>query len=127
MNSQNNEIQKIKFNKLNIIPNNQINQEFNIEKDLELKEIFESNKFNTFESNKINTFESNKINTFEPSNIMNMAELELMVNSLPIINENIRSNINLSIALFKKINNFDHNNIHNIVNEKSNNSFTKKK
>ena len=119
MNSQNNEIQKIKFNKLNIIPNNQINQEFNIEKDLELKEIFESNKFNTFESN--------KINTFEPSNIMNMAELELMVNSLPIINENIRSNINLSIALFKKINNFDHNNIHNIVNEKSNNSFTKKK
>ena len=51
--------------------------------------------------------ELNKIqdNIKHTSNI----ELEKMI----LINDNIRNNINLSIAIYKKLNNFNHYNIHN--------------
>ena len=51
----------------------------------------------------------------------NISELDKMINSLPFINDNLRSNITLSIELYKKLNNFDYNYIHNYFNEISNN------
>ena len=45
-------------------------------------------------------------------------ELNMMLNSFPIINDNIRANIKLSVEIYKKINNFDINYVHNCIDEK---------
>ena len=44
---------------------------------------------------------------------------EILVESLPMLNNDIRRNIKLSIAIFKKLNNFEHNYIHDFFNDKT--------
>jgi hypothetical protein len=44
-------------------------------------------------------------------------EIDNMIKALPLINNNIRSNINLSIQIYKELNNFDRNYIHSIIND----------
>jgi|LakMenEpi03Aug12_release.lakeMendotaPanAssembly.Ray.scaffolds.fasta_scaffold631001_2 hypothetical protein len=39
--------------------------------------------------------------------------------SMYIFNDNLRKNIRLSLAIYKKINNFEHNYIHKIFNDKT--------
>ena len=38
--------------------------------------------------------------------------------SMLIFNDNLRSNIKLSLSIYKKLNNFEHNYIHKIINDK---------
>jgi hypothetical protein len=45
--------------------------------------------------------------------------MDMITNSLPFINDNIRANIKLSIEIYKKINNFDINYIHSTIESKS--------
>ena len=45
-----------------------------------------------------------------------------MLNSFPIINDSLRANIILSIEIYKKINNFEMNYVHGIINEKQKNN-----
>ena len=56
----------------------------------------------------INIDNISKINNI---NINNKNE-EINLDSLVLINNNLRANILLSLAIFKNINNFDHNYIH---------------
>jgi hypothetical protein len=49
-------------------------------------------------------------------------DTDAMINNLYMLNNSIRANIGLSLAIYKKINNFDHNYIHNYANQKSKNS-----
>lgn len=66
----------------------------------------------------INNSEFDKELRFQKNNITpSKNDIDNMIESLPIINENIRNNIEISLAIFKKINNFDHYYIHN-YNEK---------
>jgi hypothetical protein len=39
--------------------------------------------------------------------------------SMIILNDNLRKNIKLSLIIYKKLNNFEHNYIRNILNDKS--------
>lgn len=39
--------------------------------------------------------------------------------SMIIFNDNLRKNIKLSLLIYKKLNNFEHNYIHNFFNDKS--------
>jgi len=95
-----------------VVDTNEHKNNFDIYKDFELRELIEKNdKSKTNKTNDIDLLDSDK-----------EKEYETMIFSLPIINDSIRSNINLSITLFKKINNFDHNYIHSLINEKSNNT-----
>lgn len=102
--SNNNEFEKT--NKLNNLQ--QLSTDFDFYKDFELKEMLESKELES--NNSINYLESEKND-----------ELNNMINSLPLINDNIRENINLSIEIYKKLNNFDHKYIHKIINEKLSN------
>lgn len=103
--SNNNE--SIKYNNPNNSEINQILNNFDFYKDFELKD-----KLNSEET--LNS--SNQFNPLESEN-----ELNNIISSLPLINDNIRTNINLSIEIYKKLNNFDHKYIHNIINEKFSN------
>ena len=47
----------------------------------------------------------------------NTDETTMMLDSFPIINENLRTNILLSIEIYKKIIDFDINYVHNILKE----------
>jgi len=60
----------------------------------------------------------NSKNKTETTNNINENENENMndninkIETILLINDNIRKNIKLSLAIFKKLNNFDHNYIH---------------
>ena len=76
----------------------QIKPQFDFYKDFEMRELLEKNT----ESNLNN--ESKEI------------DIEMMLNSFPIINDNLRANIKLSVEIYKKINNFDINYVHDVIN-----------
>ena len=46
-------------------------------------------------------------------------EISKSFQSLIIFNDNLRKNIKLSLLIYKKLNNFEHNYIHTILNDKS--------
>lgn len=71
----------------------------NIHKDFELREILE------------------KKNNYQSSD-----QMDNIVQTLPFMNDNIRANIMLGVEIYKQLNNFDHNYIHKVINEKSKNS-----
>lgn len=79
---------------------NQIKPQFDFYKDFEMREIIENN-------------------LPKKESELDTKEIDLMLNSFPLINDNIRANIQLSIEIYKKINNFDVNYIHEVINEKS--------
>jgi hypothetical protein len=59
----------------------------------------------------------------------NYAMDEQTINSFQqmiIFNDNLRKNIKLSLLIYKKINNFDHNYIHELFNDKSTNKLNEK-
>lgn len=53
---------------------------------------------------------------------INTEQIDDMIRTLPFMNDNIRTNIKLSVEIYKQLNNFDHNYIHEVINEKSKNS-----
>jgi hypothetical protein len=92
-----NEFEKIEsINKLN---SSQIRPQYDFYKDFEMKENIEKK-------------------LVQNNSTQDIDELNMMLNLFPIINDNIRSNIQLSVDIYKKINNFDINYVHNCINEK---------
>ena len=61
----------------------------------------------------------------QPANMVNPnlnnedKEIDMMLNSFPIINDNLRANILLSVEIYKKINNFEMTYVHEIIDEKT--------
>ena len=100
-----NEFERIES--INKLQPNQLSTQFDIYKDFEMRELFEKKDIKN--NNQSNTNTNTNTNT----------EMDTMINSLPYINDNIRSNINFSVEIYKKIKNFDYNYIHSIINEKS--------
>ena len=49
-------------------------------------------------------------------------QINNMIQTLPFMDDNIRTNIKLGIEIYKQLNNFDRNYIHEVINEKSKNS-----
>lgn len=106
MNSQNS-------NNIDQLQSQQIN--FDINKAFAQRELIEKlNSTDELENNKQIQLENNKQ--------IQLEDLEKMISSLPLINSNIRSNIQFSLEIYKKLNNFERNYIHSILNEKSKNS-----
>lgn len=105
-------------NDLNSLQPNQLSMHFDFDKDFELREIFDANS--EIEHNEQIEQIGNGQENYETFINSKSAELEKMIYSLPYINDNIRSNISLSIEIYKKLNNFDYNYIHEIINEFSN-------
>jgi len=93
--------------------NNQINSlqqgHIDFNKDFELRDMLDIQS--DIEPNLQNTNNLSDIDIRKP----NSTELENIVNNLPFINDSIRSNITLSIEIYKKLNNFDYNYIHGII------------
>ncbi len=83
----------------------QIKPQFDFYKDFEMRELLEKN------SPESNSNLNNK--EYEEK------EIEMMLGSFPIINDNLRANILLSVEIYKKINNFEMTYVHEIVNEKT--------
>jgi len=93
-----NEFEKIEsINKTQVQP---IKPQFDFYKDFEMRELLEKN---STESN-LNNDDKNK-------------EIDMMLNSFPLINDNLRANILLSVEIYKKINNFEMTYVHKIINE----------
>ena len=63
--------------------------------------------------------EKNTTNTTNTTNIPNTNddELNMILNSFPAINNNLRTNILLSIEIYKKIKNFDVEYVHGVIND----------
>lgn len=104
------------FDKIESIANTNINTEvsqikpqFDFYKDFEMRELLEKN---SPESN--SNFNSN-FNSKEDEE----KEIEMMLSSFPIINNNLRENILLSVEIYKKINNFEMTYVHEIINKKT--------
>lgn len=53
---------------------------------------------------------------------LTVEQMDDMIRTLPYMNDNIRANIKLGIEIYKQLNNFDRNYIHEVINEKSKNS-----
>ena len=106
-----NEFEKIET--IDKINQNQIKPQFDFYKDFEMRENLEKDLEKTNTNLNTNSINDENINE-------NINEMNMMLNSFPIINENIRANIQLSVEIYKKINNFEINYIHNIINEKTN-------
>jgi hypothetical protein len=110
----------------NILQPNQLSAQFDFYKDFELREMMgvsdmepnlKPNTDSNIESNIQSQINLNDVGEHIPKS----ADLENMINSLPYINDNLRSNIILSMELYKKLNNFDHNYIHEYFNGLSDN------
>jgi hypothetical protein len=63
-----------------------------------------------------NILQGSKINN---SNTLMDKDMSNSFQSLMIFNDNLRKNIKLSLSIYKKLNNFNHNYIHNFFNDKS--------
>jgi len=67
-----------------------------------------------------NTFEKTESNNnIQGGEINDIYKMNEMVSTLPLMNDNIRTNIKLGIEIYKQLKNFDRNYIHSIINEKS--------
>ena len=88
-------------------------------KNIENKDKFiNSNVRNVNEFDIYNDFKMREmINSDNENNLPNENNEELILENLILVNDNLRSNIELSLAIFKKLNNFEHNYIHNFINE----------
>lgn len=82
----------------------------NVYRDFELRETLEKTK----------THHSNDPSQSEEQ--ITIEQMDNMIRTLPFMNDNIRANIKLGIEIYKQLNNFDHNYIHGVINEKSKNS-----
>ena len=76
---------------------NKINPQFDFYKDFEIKDLLLKENPNVSKNN--------------------TDETTMMLDSFPIINENLRTNILLSIEIYKKIIDFDINYVHNMLKE----------
>ncbi len=81
---------------------------FDINKAFELR--------NTFENTNTNSYEINGTHTTE---LGQSDQLNGIIRTLPLMNDNIRTNIKLSIEIYKQLNNFDRYYIHSVINENS--------
>lgn len=82
----------------------------NIYRDFELRETLEKTK------------SSNSNELAQSQEQITVEQMDDMIRTLPFMNDNIRANIKLGIEIYKQLNNFDHNYIHGVINEKSKNS-----
>ena len=118
-----NEFERIES--LNKLQSNQFSPQFDIYKDFEMRELLDKS-INTNTNTDLNQ-SNHDLNQSNPNtnpninsaNSDNQANMEMISNSLPFINDNIRANIKFSIEIYKKINNFDFNYIHSIIESKS--------
>ena len=94
--------------------------QFDITKDFELRETIEKNKLShpdsKFETYTMDLEHLPSSNQYEYNHI---EQIDNVVRTLPLINDNIRTNIKLGIEIYKQLNNFDRNYIHTVINEKS--------
>ena len=88
--------------------------QFDISKDFELRETIEKTK-----SSNIDNFNNFENLTPKQLGTEHIEQMDNMVRTLPFINDNIRTNIKLGIEIYKQLNNFDRNYIHQIINENS--------
>lgn len=85
----------------------------NVYRDFELRETLEKTKSSN----------SNELaQSTQSTEQITVEQMDNMIRTLPYMNDNIRSNIKLGIEIYKQLNNFDHNYIHGVINEKSKNS-----
>jgi hypothetical protein len=84
--------------------NEQFNTNFDFYKDFEMREFIEE------KSGKIEESSLDKTNLNNEDK-----QIEMMLESFPIINDNLRANILLGVEIYKKINNFEINYVHNII------------
>ena len=84
--------------------NEQSNTNFDFYKDFEMREFIEE------KSGKIEESSLDKTNLNNED-----TQIEMMLESFPIINDNLRANILLGVEIYKKINNFEINYVHNII------------
>lgn len=82
---------------INIYDSENIEPQFDFYKDFEIKESIQKNKSNS----------KNEHNN----------ELNIIINSFPTINDNLRTNILFSVEIYKKIKNFDIDYIHDVINK----------
>lgn len=87
----------------------------NVYRDFELKETLEKTK--NSHSNELQLPQSS-----QTEEQITIEQMDNMIRTLPYMNDNIRANIKLGIEIYKQLNNFDHNYIHEVINEKSKNS-----
>ena len=85
----------------------------NIYRDFELRETLVKTK--TPHSNELTQ-------SYKSEEQINIEQMDNMIRTLPYMNDNIRANIKLGIEIYKQLNNFDRNYIHEVINEKSKNS-----
>ena len=85
----------------------------NVYRDFELRETLEKTK--ALHSNEL-------IQSSQSDEQITIEQMDNMIRTLPYMNDNIRANIKLGIEIYKQLNNFDHNYIHEVINEKSKNS-----
>ena len=93
-----NEFEKIES--VNKLSSNNFEPQYDFYKDFEMRENIEKNEVQNNSNQDID-------------------ELNMMLNSFPIINDNIRANIQLSVEIYKKINNFDIKYVHNSIDLKN--------
>ena len=83
--------------------------QFDISRDFELRDILDKTK----------NSDTNKENLNSITGLPDPSQMEQMIRTLPIINDTIRADIKLSVEIYKKLNNFDRNYIHSVINENS--------
>lgn len=86
----------------------------NIYRDFELRE--------TLEKTKTPPHSNELTQSTKSEEQINIEQIDNMIRTLPYMNDNIRANIKLGIEIYKQLNNFDRNYIHEVINEKSKNS-----
>lgn len=86
-----------------------IKPQFDVYKDFEMRELLDDNTSSIDLNVQINSS-----NTKNEDN-----QMDMILKSFPVLNDNLRANILLSIEIYKKINNFDSKYIHEFINSKS--------
>jgi hypothetical protein len=94
---------------------NQFVPTFDIEKDFEMRKIFENSQTKQ-------NLETKTINSEQDIS----TQMDMMIQTLPYMNDNIRANIKFGIEIYKTLNNFDRNYIHKVINELPNKELSKK-
>jgi hypothetical protein len=85
----------------------------NVYKHFELRDILEKTKTSQSEE---------PVQLAQSTEQLTVEQMDDMIRTLPYMNDNIRANIKLGIEIYKQLNNFDRNYIHEVINEKSKNS-----
>ena len=85
----------------------------NVYKHFELRDILEKTKTSQSEE---------RVQLAQSTEQLTVEQMDDMIRTLPYMNDNIRANIKMGIEIYKQLNNFDRNYIHEVINEKSKNS-----